>query len=81
MHTGVNDKVRFIVGKAEDGDTLTDDELTELYCAPPKMLRRGDRAVAILEAIASGKEDAALSYFVYRCREAGPGGHFVLGSK
>jgi adenylate cyclase len=27
------------------------------------------------------KEDAALANFVYRIREAGPGGHFVLGSK
>jgi adenylate cyclase len=35
-----------------------------------------------LEAIAAvHKEDAALQYFVYRIREVGPGGHFVLGSK
>jgi adenylate cyclase len=27
------------------------------------------------------KADAALANFVYRIREAGPGGHFVLGSK
>ena len=27
------------------------------------------------------KEDAALANFVYRIREAGPGGHYVLGSK
>jgi hypothetical protein len=27
------------------------------------------------------KDDAALANFVYRIREAGPGGHFVLGSK
>jgi adenylate cyclase len=38
-------------------------------------------ALAELEALAAGEEDAALRYFVYRCREAGPGGHFVLGSK
>jgi adenylate cyclase len=30
---------------------------------------------------ADQKEDAALANFVYRIREAGPGGHFVLGSK
>jgi adenylate cyclase len=30
---------------------------------------------------AENKEDAALANFVYRIREAGPGGHFVLGSK
>jgi adenylate cyclase len=35
-----------------------------------------------LESIAAAhKEDAALQYFVYRIREVGPGGHFVLGSK
>jgi adenylate cyclase len=33
------------------------------------------------EIAASHKEDAALANFVYRIREAGPGGHFVLGSK
>lgn len=43
----------------------------------------GDREALIqLEAIANEhKEDAALQQFVYRCREVGPGGHFVLGSK
>ena len=43
----------------------------------------GDReALVQLEAIADDhKEDAALQYFVYRCREVGSGGHFVLGSK
>ncbi|WP_395613381.1 CHASE2 domain-containing protein [Allosphingosinicella sp.] len=43
----------------------------------------GDReALVQLEAIAADhKEDAALQYFVYRCREVGSGGHFVLGSK
>ena len=43
----------------------------------------GDReALVQLEAIAAThKEDAALQYFVYRCREVGSGGHFVLGSK
>jgi adenylate cyclase len=35
-----------------------------------------------LAAIAAAdREDAALAEFVYRLREAGPGGHFVLGSK
>jgi len=43
----------------------------------------GDReALVQLEAIAAAhKEDAGLQYFVYRIREVGPGGHFVLGSK
>ena len=43
----------------------------------------GDRsAIEPLTAIAmSHKEDAALANFVYRIREVGPGGHFVLGSK
>ncbi|HEX8641311.1 MAG TPA: adenylate/guanylate cyclase domain-containing protein [Allosphingosinicella sp.] len=39
-------------------------------------------ALRALEALAAEhKEDAALGEFVYRIREAGPGGHFVLGSK
>jgi adenylate cyclase len=39
-------------------------------------------ALVQLESIAAQeKEDAALQYFVYRIREVGPGGHFVLGSK
>jgi adenylate cyclase len=39
-------------------------------------------AVIQLEDIAAAqKDDAGLQYFVYRVREAGPGGHFVLGSK
>jgi adenylate cyclase len=39
-------------------------------------------ALAELEAISNeNKEDAALANFVYRIREAGPKGHFVLGSK
>jgi adenylate cyclase len=43
----------------------------------------GDQAaLAKLEELAAAhKEDAALQYFVYRIREVGPGGHFVLGSK
>jgi adenylate cyclase len=43
----------------------------------------GDRdALVQLEEIAANlKEDAALQEFIYRIREAGPGGHFVLGSK
>jgi adenylate cyclase len=41
-----------------------------------------DSALVQLEEIAAGhKDDAALQEFVYRIREAGPGGHFVLGSK
>ena len=39
-------------------------------------------ALPELEQIANAhSEDAALANFVYRIREAGPGGHFVLGSK
>jgi adenylate cyclase len=40
------------------------------------------KAVGELAEIAGEhKDDAALANFVYRIREAGPGGHFVLGSK
>jgi adenylate cyclase len=39
-------------------------------------------ALVQLESIANDKkDDAAMQEFVYRIREAGPGGHFVLGSK
>lgn len=38
-------------------------------------------ALPALAAIAAGREDAALADFVYRLGQAGPGGHFVLGSK
>jgi adenylate cyclase len=38
-------------------------------------------ALAEIEAFAADKQDAALDNFVYRIRQAGPGGHFVLGSK
>ena len=38
-------------------------------------------ALKALEAIAAEREDAALADFVYRLGQAGPGGHFVLGSK
>jgi len=42
----------------------------------------GEEALVQLSAIADDhKSDAALQHFVYRVREAGPGGHFVLGSK
>jgi adenylate cyclase len=42
----------------------------------------GDRdALRQLEAIAAERKDAALADLVYRLREAGPGGNFVLGSK
>jgi adenylate cyclase len=34
-----------------------------------------------LDSIAADNEDAALVNMVYRLRQAGPGGHFVLGSK
>jgi adenylate cyclase len=35
----------------------------------------------LAEIAAANKDDAALANFVYRIRETGPGGHFVLGSK
>jgi adenylate cyclase len=38
-------------------------------------------ALETLATIAAEREDAALTDFVYRLRQAGPGGHFVLGSK
>lgn len=38
-------------------------------------------ALETLEALAREKEDAALGEMVYRLREAGPGGAYVLGSK
>lgn len=39
-------------------------------------------ALVQLQSIADEQnEDAALGAFVYRCREAGPGGHYVLDSK
>jgi adenylate cyclase len=43
----------------------------------------GGEAAALdeLAAIAAEGQDAALENLVYRLREAGPGGHFVLGSK
>jgi adenylate cyclase len=39
------------------------------------------QALSALEAMAAGREDAALADFVYRLGKTGPGGHFVLGSK
>jgi adenylate cyclase len=52
--------------------------LTELWLA----FEAGDgEALEALAAFAGEREDAALADFVYRLREAGPGGHFVLGSK
>ncbi|MDB5722518.1 MAG: adenylate/guanylate cyclase [Alphaproteobacteria bacterium] len=38
-------------------------------------------ALAEMEALAAEKSDAALDNMVYRLKQAGPGGHFVLGSK
>ncbi|HEX8241569.1 MAG TPA: adenylate/guanylate cyclase domain-containing protein [Allosphingosinicella sp.] len=38
-------------------------------------------ALAEIEAFAAGREDAALTDLVYRLKQSGPGGHFVLGSK
>jgi len=39
------------------------------------------QALETLAGLAAEREDAALADFVYRLRQAGPGGHFVLGSK
>ena len=62
-----------------DMDPKLRQRLTELW----RQYDGGDRgAIEPLVAIAaSHKEDAALANFVYRIREVGPGGHFVLGSK
>jgi adenylate cyclase len=40
-----------------------------------------DALVQLESMAAEHKDDAALQDFVYRVREVGPGGHFVLGSK
>jgi adenylate cyclase len=53
-------------------------ELNDLWLA----FDGGDpKALDAMERLAAAGEDAALEAFVYRLREAGPGGHFVLGSK
>jgi adenylate cyclase len=55
------------------------DSLTELWA---RFEAGEEDALDALEALAAlHKEDAALQYFVYRLREVGPGGSFVLGSK
>jgi adenylate cyclase len=60
-----------------------DEALRRTLCELWERYDGGDReALVQLEAIAvEHKDDAALQEFVYRIREAGPGGHFVLGSK
>jgi adenylate cyclase len=60
-----------------------DDDFRQLLCDLWRAFDGGDAAILVqLEDIAAAhKEDAALQYFVYRIREVGPGGHFVLGSK
>jgi adenylate cyclase len=64
---------------APDMDSAARVALNEAWCA----FDGGDvSALARLEEIAAAHvEDAALQYFIYRVREVGPGGHFVLGSK
>ncbi|TMJ19531.1 MAG: adenylate/guanylate cyclase domain-containing protein [Alphaproteobacteria bacterium] len=64
---------------APDMDEASRGALNEAWCA----FDGGDTsALARLEEIAAAHaEDAALQYFIYRIREVGPGGHFVLGSK
>jgi adenylate cyclase len=48
-----------------------------------RRIEAGDAdALGALEALAAAhKEDEALRYFVYRLREVGPGGSYVLASK
>ncbi|HST35456.1 MAG TPA: adenylate/guanylate cyclase domain-containing protein [Allosphingosinicella sp.] len=60
-----------------------DDDLRQRLNALWLAFDGGDRdALVQLESIAqTHKDDAGLQYFVYRIREVGPGGHFVLGSK
>ncbi len=54
------------------------ERLTELWL----QFDAGDAAALDqIETQFANKGDAALDNFVYRSREAGPGGHFVLGSK
>ena len=56
--------------------------VTQLNAAWERFDAGNTEGLVQLEAIADEhKEDAALQYFVYRCREVGSGGHFVLGSK
>ena len=64
---------------APDMDPALRDELNALWIR----FDGGDaEALVHLEIIsAAHKDDAALREFVYRLREAGSGGHFVLGSK
>lgn len=64
---------------APDMDPALRDELNALWAR----FDGGDaEALVHLEIIsAAHKDDAALREFVYRLREAGSGGHFVLGSK
>jgi adenylate cyclase len=64
---------------APDMEEAARRRLNEAWCA----FDSGDAsALARLEEIAAAYPgDAALQYFLYRLREVGPGGHFVLGSK
>lgn len=50
----ISDFERAIIEKAGRGETLTDDELTDLYLAAPIALRLMDQAHAILATIAGG---------------------------
>jgi adenylate cyclase len=60
-----------------------DAEIRQRLAALWERFDGGDREalVQLSEMADTDKEDAALQEFVYRIREAGPGGHFVLGSK
>lgn len=58
-------------------------QLRQRLCDLWERFDSGDEsALASVEEVAAERpDDAALHNFVYRLREAGPGGHFVLGSK
>lgn len=60
-----------------------DSDLRQQLVALWERFDGGDtEALVQLSAMAEAdKTDAALQEFIYRIREAGPGGHFVLGSK
>lgn len=51
----VRPTVRDIVVRANEGETLSDDELTEIYCEIPDILQKMDRFASVLYAIAGGK--------------------------
>jgi hypothetical protein len=69
----IKDSTRSIIAKAADGATLTDDEMTELYCDAPGILDEADLASASLAALQGGINAlrAALDTAARVAREAG----------